>query len=183
MMQTDGNLRIRLKTDTVSAHNRVDTVMARFDLTMASGLARFLRIHQAALQQTMPRLRQSGHDFEQLPALIEADLAALGHRTTSATPLLAEQPLDGDPIGYAYVVAGSHMGSKILNKRRLRSSDANVLRASHYLAREDTELIWHSLTTQLQKLDADGSKQDEIVAGAVACFRCFENAAMTKGYA
>ncbi|MEP3435713.1 MAG: biliverdin-producing heme oxygenase [Hoeflea sp.] len=181
-MQKGTNLRTRLKSDTVSAHNRVDAVMSGYDLTMACGLARFLQIHQTALQQTMPMLRQSGHDFEPLPALIEADLAALGHKPVSAPPLPGGQ-LDGDPLGYAYVVAGSHMGSKILNKRRLRSSDANVLRAGRYLIREDAGLTWRSLMAQLEGLEAKGEAQDLVVAGALTCFRCFENAALTEGNA
>ncbi|MGJ8573031.1 MAG: biliverdin-producing heme oxygenase [Hoeflea sp.] len=182
IIQNGDNLRVRLKSDTVTAHDRVDAIMAGFDLTVPSGLARFLRIHYIALQQTMPKLRQSGHGFEVLPALIEADLSALGHGSGDAAPL-SEQQLDGDALGYAYVVAGSHMGSKILNKRRLRSSDENVLRAGRYLVRENADLTWRSLTEQLHKLDAHGEAQDLIVAGALACFRCFENAAMTEGNA
>jgi len=182
IIKNGDNLRVRLKSDTVAAHNRVDAVMAGFDLTTASGLSRFLQIHHTALQQTMPKLRQCGYDFEPLPALIEADLAALGHSSEDAAPL-SEQQLAGEALGYAYVVAGSHMGSKILNKRRLRSSDANVLRAGRYLVRENADLTWRLLTEQLQKLDANGEAQDLIVAGALACFRCFENAAMTEGNA
>lgn len=152
--------------------------MTRYDLTGAAGLAAFLRIHQSVLQLAMPKLQQSGHDFQQLPKLIAADLTALDSSTAQHFGDVACD-LAGDGLGYAYVIAGSHLGSKILNRRRLRSQDANVLRAGHYLVRDEAERVWRSVTARLQSMTARGAEQDRIVAGALACFQCFETVAMT----
>lgn len=171
-------LRTRLRSETAEVHARLDSTMSRLDMADAADYGSFLEIHLSALQSIMPRLVESGYEFSHLPALIERDLEILG-RPSSPASMASFGPLPGDPLGYAYVLAGSQMGAKILNRRRLLTSNEKVVRADAFLHDTIASGIWNMVKIRLEDFSAAGPQQDDIIDGALACFRCYGAAAKT----
>lgn len=163
-----------LRDGTAAAHERVDAVFSRFDLSDRSGYAAFLGAHadatlpfEAALDaadagRVVPdwRDRRRGD-------LLRADLADLG----MAEPDAPSPRLAGDvaaAAGAIYVLEGSRMGARLLARRVGPGLPARFLNA-----RQSPE-TWRKLLSCLDFLLDDPASIQIAVDSATDCFAAFE---------
>lgn len=109
-----------LRDGTQAAHEALDGLFARFDLTDRAGYAAFLAAHAAALMPVEAWLDAQGAESvtadwreRRRAGLLAADLAALGEPVPAAAPFAAA----GDPAsvaGVLYVIEGSRLGGRML---------------------------------------------------------------------
>ncbi|MFN2099766.1 biliverdin-producing heme oxygenase [Altererythrobacter sp. MF3-039] len=111
------SIRSRLRTVTRGLHDRLDRAMPS-DFSDRASYARFLRIQLAARLPVERWLVRNAPD-ELVPpsqtALIRHDLSSLGASQVIQEPKFELEP-DGDALGVAWVLAGSHLGNRFLLK-------------------------------------------------------------------
>jgi heme oxygenase (biliverdin-IX-beta and delta-forming) len=189
----------RLRRETSVQHAEVETLVPILKpsvgvddyLVFLTGLWRFhrpieLRLRGVAeLAQALPDLgrRYKAH-------LLEADLAALGHRATDVDPSDEAPVLSGlaDAIGCLYVVEGSTLGSRHIHRRLVHQLPSSMERASRFLTcyGQDCGRMWATFRFHAERA-ARTLDHDEIVTAARETFsaakRCFSwsNAMQTNG--
>tara|TARA_R110002051_G_scaffold209486_1_gene275298 strand:- start:2625 stop:3179 length:555 start_codon:yes stop_codon:yes gene_type:complete len=168
------SLRLRLRDDTQDAHARVDAFAARLDLSTPHGMTPFLQANEMAYATCEEHVPGLPLEIVARRALLLQDLAALGER-----PLPA--PLPGpagalDALGVTYVIAGSHLGARVLSRRWRQSDDARVLAAGRFLSDTGLVNVWERVRTRLESLSDQGPQADSVVASARHCFSLFESA-------
>lgn len=161
-------LRGYLRDNTAPQHERLDRRMSGFDLTTRAGYARFLLVQYQArvgiedwcALHCPPALRAPSG----LPRL-RADLADLGRRLPSHSPIFSSE---GDPLGVAYVLAGSTLGNTMIARQVRENSSDLPLR---FL--DDPAAIAHwKLLQPLLKAAPDDTSAD-VLRGALDTFRHF----------
>ncbi|MBB4657693.1 biliverdin-producing heme oxygenase [Parvularcula dongshanensis] len=165
-------LRFELRTDTREAHETVDAVFDRFELGDPQGYAAFLRAHHAALTSLPLDPPPYGLPPIRLLPLLEADLAALGD-LPPARPLLA-LPGEAERLGAYYVVAGSRLGGRVL-ERQWREAGGRGPGA--YLSDRETDACWRAL---LDLLKDRSFPKEKVEAGARAAFDQFRAAGLSE---
>ena len=166
--------RFALRDRTAPCHERIDARFGRLDLASREGLGTFLAASHAALQAIEPLLAGAPG----LPALpsrldaLEADLAALGHRP----PAPAAAPRGLDPLGVAYVVAGSALGGRLLARRRAASHDPAVRAAGRFM--DDARMMpyWTAVQGSLRAVAPGGGRLEALTHAAVATFGVYADA-------
>lgn len=167
--------RTLLRTRTRPRHDETDIAFSRLDLSVREGLATFLTTSLLALRSLESRLTQAAS----LPALprrvplLTADLAALGFAVPEHTPEDLEKL---DPLGLAYVVGGSALGTRILKQRWETTRDPIVARAGRYLSDVRIGLYWKELRDDHLALTADPARIEGVVAAADAAFDLYRAA-------
>ena len=165
-----------LRQSTLSAHERVDALFSRADLTDRAEYTRFLAAQAAAFVPIERALEAGGAAVyvadwpsrRRIPHL-RADLAALG----VAEPVLEPEPtLRGEPavLGAVYVLEGSRLGGAMLRRSVPDDFPTAFLTAGRPGAwREFVEILDERLTSDEGKRIA--------VETARAVFELFEAAA------
>lgn len=174
-------LRSLLKEATASDHERLDGLLAAFDLQTLAGYRRFLEINAAVLTPLESALVAGGVD-ELLPdwerrtrsEAILADLAAIGG---TAQPL-AQPHLDStfDLLGTLYVLEGSRLGAAYLIKHVKRSTDPRVSNATAYLGHGAGLKLWPSFVALLENYADELADPKAIVQPAKRAFELFAEA-------
>ncbi|MEM1343796.1 MAG: biliverdin-producing heme oxygenase [Pseudomonadota bacterium] len=169
--------RFALREATAAEHARTDATFGRLSLTAAADYALFLAAHHRALCCCLDHVARHWPEGA-LPARLAddlaADLEALGCGVPAAIP---GTPLDGaDPRGVAYVVAGSHLGAKVLRKRWGESADPRVQAAGRYLASDDLHAYWPRLLQRLKAVDPGSAAFAGLASAATATFALFIDA-------
>jgi heme oxygenase len=163
-----------LREGTRDAHEALDGLFARFDLSDAAGYAAFLSAHAQALLPLEAALDAAGADrvmpdwpARRRGALLIADLAALGIAPPAPGTV---PPLDSPAAiaGALYVVEGSRLGGKFL--ARQVASDLS----KHYLSPHQASGMWTKLLAQIDTLLYDASRQSIAIETARAVFATFE---------
>jgi len=174
------SLRTRLREETRAAHLRLDEIAKDLDLAHYADVSIFAVAHHAAYS-ALDKAFQGDFALTRL-RLDKAtqDIHALGLPTTGLA--IADIPSAMSELGVTYVIAGSHLGAKVLTKQWSKTRDPRVNAASHLLRDEVLEREWAAVLTTLKSLPATGRGADDVVAGAIACFDLFRaafNAART----
>nr|WP_306265004.1 biliverdin-producing heme oxygenase [Pararhizobium sp. IMCC3301] len=175
-MQT---LRHHLRTSTRMEHERLDAAFSTLDLTRRDGLSRFLLSHFMALSGCHARLDQ----LDDLPAMlrppsllpeIQADLQVLGvsRREPQGLKLTGQM----SSLGICYVIAGSRLGTKLLQRRWAQSHDPQVLRAGQYLSSGTYDNYWPQFVKYLDGMLAPDDNRAAIERSARLTFRLFGDA-------
>ena len=175
------SVRFILREQTAAAHSRVDARFSRLDLTRGDGLARFLGASRVALGALEPVLA-AAPGLPPLPsrlALIDADLAALAAPAPSGHP--AAPPAPGDPLGAAYVVAGSALGARVLRRRWARSDDQAVRKAGRFLTFTGLDGYWDAVQAALRGVPQEAGRIAGLVRGADWAFAVYETAIGESG--
>lgn len=167
--------RFHLRDLTRAAHRRTDAAFSALDLAQRDDYAVFLKSHFLAYRAMMPAF-EAGLPADQRPPamadLLAEDLRALGVEVPEA----AIPAFEGNALGAAYVVAGSHFGQRVLSGQHGRSEDPVVRSARRYLASPALKAYWPVLRDAIERpTDApdDSDRLDRLAAGAEATFALF----------
>ena len=165
-----GSTRDWLRSATAEDHASTDAVFGAFDFARPDAFARFLLAQQAGLAAAETELRAHGACrwsetvARRLDAICE-DLDSLGAKTTFTVPLRTPEP-----IGIAYVVAGSLHGTSVLRTRyRKLNPDAPLPR---FFEAGDWKPMWADALSALER----HGQNPAILTSARATFDAFTRA-------
>lgn len=163
-----------LREGTAGAHERVDALFTRFDLTERGGYAAFLGAHAEALLPLEAALDAAGAErlIDDWPArkrgaLILADLAELNRRPGESRDAGLDGE-DGSIAGTLYVLEGSRLGGKVLS----RQLPADFPRA--YLDADQPIGNWRKLLDRLDTILYQSRARATAIEAALGAFRAFE---------
>ncbi|MDB5720422.1 MAG: hypothetical protein JWP15_1040 [Alphaproteobacteria bacterium] len=170
------SVRAALRDATAPAHEEVDGIFSRFDLSRPGSYRRFLRAQASALLPVESALDQAGAGevLDDWPSRRRArslrdDLAALG----AAPPASVDPPVFSGPpavLGGLYVLEGSRFGGTLLS----RSVPPGMPRA--FLGARSYPLRWRKLLEEMERLLYRHDQVAAAVEAAVAVFACFAEA-------
>ncbi|RKF20615.1 hypothetical protein D6851_10790 [Altericroceibacterium spongiae] len=166
------SLRARLREETGPLHDSLDIRMGQLDLAVPEDYARFLKLQLAA---RAPIERWARHNCPahlrppaQVPLLLE-DLSELGGPFSVSNRAFA-LPVHAEPLGFAWVMAGSHLGNRVmLNDLRKR---ANGRLPTRFLSDPRMMEFWRDLRPQLEQPASD-EQTDRALTAALTTFRFF----------
>ena len=158
-------LRQRLRAETRPEHEALDVAFGALDLGDVHDYGLFIRAHHAAHTLIEPRIAPAPPRL----AALARDLDALGLAPLQNFDVPAIQT--ADPRGLAYVVAGSHLGGKILHRRWESSENAKIRAAGHYFAVPNVKEHWQITLKVLKGTTPDN--HNSVVEGARSAFSCF----------
>ena len=148
----DGTIRLRsyLKERTAARHDRLDAVVSHAGFADPDAYCDFL-VRQFAARSGMEQWAavDCPADLAPPPAceLLAEDIASLScaikHPRTRAFTL----PDDADPIGFAWAIAGSHMGNLVIRKQVLRDLPGASVK---FLSDERMRAFWGRLRPILE---------------------------------
>ncbi|MGB6318139.1 MAG: hypothetical protein WBG08_05840, partial [Litorimonas sp.] len=95
-----------------------------------------------------------------------------------AEPPALEPP---HPLGYAYVIAGSQMGARLLHRDWSRATDPAVRSAGRYLSANLQGRAWPELMRRLKSMSGAGADADAALATANRVFDAYGLAATQLG--
>lgn len=167
-------LRQILRTETADDHLVLDRSMAYLVLSRRVDLIRFLQIHLTArigLEGWLARNAPPGWEPPPQSALIAQDLAALGV-SDAGTTIEFDPDRDCDWVGPAYVIAGSHLGNRLL---LAQCGSAMPDDARRFLLGDAMQHYWQRLRSLLSVV-LEAGDGDASVRGARATFEHFRRA-------
>ncbi len=168
--ETHISLRDRLRRETATAHDRVDSLFGACDFGTEEGYGAFLSAQSTAWETLRPILDPGS--LARADAL-RRDLAELGLPTPQP---IAGTPLpDSASLGHRYVLEGSRLGSILLHRTLLEKSPELAERASAYLRESANISAWKQLSTKLQIDSGEHDRSDQLVDDARFVFGLFEN--------
>ena len=164
-----------LRENTREKHDAVEREFDKFILNSTSGMSAFLSAHWLALNACQNMFSTVNHlkiDISLLKRLIECDLEGLGAKKPDENLLYAESH---NPVGMAYVIAGSHLGAKVLTARLKAEAEPVILENLSYLGNNHLKDVWKHFCTDVGDVDIPDDA-DLIVSGANAGFELFRKA-------
>jgi heme oxygenase len=175
-------LRDRLKEATATAHRDLDARFAAFDLSSRRGYRRFLEASAAALLPLEAALERAGviglfADWPQR-ARREAIVADIARLDGEIRPLGDVRPLSRNGVlGTMYVLEGSRLGAKYLQRMIAQSADPMIGEARAYLSHGAGLPLWRGFLARLACERVSVADEAEAVAGAQRAFAKFAEAA------
>lgn len=173
--------RFALKAATDDIHRELDERLSTLDLAAEADYRRFLDFHARTVPAVEASLASGGLGemvegwcAGRRSAAIAADLAALG----DAMPQPVEAPsLEGvgNLLGAAYVLEGSRLGGRVLERR----VPPNFPKA--FLEGDGSLGSWPALIAVMDRLLYSDSLLDEAKSAARRCFTLFLNVAHEAG--
>lgn len=177
-------LRLKLRNGTHHAHKRLDQGLASCDLSTRDGLIDFLSVQYLARTHIAEHIcgyEQLRDDDEKL-ADLKADFAGLG----IAPPRWADTPpiSSHHALGYAYVLAGSSLGGRILYQNWASTTDPAVRRSHAFITNSKCQNMWRQFTAYITSHTFNAQETEQIVQSAISCFEVFEaaNAQISRAY-
>jgi heme oxygenase len=172
-MGRNETVRAQLRAATTEAHDRVDAVFSRFELTSRADYARFLHAQGGALialeraldAGIAPHLPIGWAERRRSAALLR-DLAGLGAPAPDVDTLPAIERAE-DALGTIYVLEGSRLGGAVLK----RSVAADL--PAEFLAPGDSGR-WRALLDALERSLETEAQREAAVAAARRAFDTFE---------
>ncbi|WP_220747897.1 MULTISPECIES: hypothetical protein [Jannaschia] len=104
------------------------------------------------------------------------DRASEDLRSLGVQPGRSPQPLSvrPHPVAIDYIVLGSRLGTKVLKRRWLAATDAQVRGAGTYFAAPDAATQWRAFCERTAGMAAHDPDADQIVNDANAIFRHYQ---------
>ena len=181
-------LRAQLRAGTRSARDRLDHSMAQLDLAQPAQYARFLRAQldaREAIEEWADRhcpglLRPPSTAWllrDDLARLAEMDRSLADAHSARPAPLGPFlPPADCDPLGLAWVIAGSHqLGIEESLARLHACAWYTCAPPASFLADKRMTGFWHRLAPRLQE-PVDAAEAEPALAAADAVLARFERA-------
>lgn len=166
------SLRTRLRDATAPAHDALDTAMGALDLAQPADYIRFLHIQLNARIGVEDWCRQHCPDAlvppPQSPA-IRKDLAALDC-SQAPEPVAFDPPLNAEPLGVCWVIAGSSMGNRAMAADLCRRVDGDW--PMHFLGATELPDYFKRLRPLIERSCSETRTQSAIAA-ANAVFTAF----------
>lgn len=169
--------RFFLRETTRDLHHDLDVLISRLDLADDGDYAAFLRIHAAALLPLEAALEASGIEgsFPAWPrhrrshALI-ADLRAcdIEEGTGAALPAICGT---GQRMGVLYVLEGSRLGGRLLERRARAQGARNA-----FLTHGAGQPLWQDFLRHLESLPDDSATRRNLANGASMAFEQYMTA-------
>ena len=172
--KSDVSLRNRLRQDTRKAHEMLDNAVGALDLSKYQDFCIYAQAHYAAYDYLHRKTKHQNGLMSHRRALALADLYVLGKKPKDLDMVTPQNEWNSD--GLTYVIAGSHLGSKLLAKQWKMSTDTRVTSAHRLLTDHKLMDCWKMQIDKLSKMPASGSVADHAIDSAIACFAVFENA-------
>lgn len=171
------SLLFHLREATAASHEMLDTDFGSLDLADRGGYVRFLSGHAIGMAPLFASFRtfvedELGMDCPDYPALLRADLAALG-TDVDGLPALPRSPLLS-ATATGYVVAGSRLGLAAIGRNGYWGR-AHAL-PSAYMEDSRGLSVWKEAATKLKAHMPDEAQADREAAAAVAAFNTFRAA-------
>jgi heme oxygenase (biliverdin-IX-beta and delta-forming) len=160
-----------LRSATGPAHDAVDQLYGRFDLSDRTSYTAFLTAHARALPAVEDALAGAAvPPWRPRRALLAADLSDLGTHVPSALPFAA--PADTAAAwGMLYVIEGSRLGGAMLARQVGEGLPARYLAARHQSGE------WRALLAGIDAAADDDAWVARAVAAARATFDLYGRAA------
>lgn len=178
---TPPGLRTHLRSATHDAHQALDDAMAQLDLARPRDYARFLQIQYAARIGVEAWLvRQAPAELTppaQCPALA-ADLSALDRPLPLDQPLF-DAPEHAEPLGVAWVLAGSSLGNRAMLADLRKGGHTD--RPTAFLGNEEMAAFWHDFRPRIDTSEADGKAAVASARGTFAHFSAIAAAYLSQG--
>jgi len=172
------DLRDLLRRETAADHQILDDRFSALNLQHVDGYSSFLRSHHMALGYCYRAFATNGAKGDLLPpnpaSELSNDILALGGNIPA--DWAPHQPLEGAPLGMAYVLAGSRLGARILLKRVLEEPSRIPAQATAYLESQQDPAPWKKIVTSLKALKADPDTANAIILSARQTFGVFNEA-------
>ena len=172
-------VRTRLRRATDDAHARVDRAFSELPINLPWGLSAFLRAQVIGLRAVEARLRAQPSWQRTIARRIEAarfDLSALG----DDTPIPELELVDINPLGAAYVVAGSLHGTAVLRTQWARTAERGLFPAGFtplFFEGQAWKPVWRDVLAKLEGEEDISS----LIEAANTTFSIFEMAAKLTG--
>lgn len=169
------SVRTLLRKQTRQAHERVDALFSQLCLAERQDYIRFLSSHCMAyeiLESLFETKLAADIRPPSMAPLLESDLHRLGVAEAGTVPWFPTGDLN--PLGAAYVVAGSHLGNKTLRAQWQATKDPQVSAAGGYLTSSVMAMYWPSLLRRLATERPSEEELVDIICGANAAFSVFE---------
>lgn len=160
------DLRLRLRCDTRAAHEQLDAVVSRFELTTAEGLGRFMTLHARCLTAIL----SSNPQCRAHAMLSDLRNRAQHDAVTLCAPMATgacHAPASHD-LAIDYVMAGSRLGSAVLKRRWQGATVHDVRAADAYFTAPDYISNWMSFCAMAGAEPATGAAADRVVGDARA---------------
>ncbi|WP_404482279.1 heme oxygenase [Novosphingobium sp. BL-52-GroH] len=170
-----------LREATGPSHERLDALFGSLALSRRRDLARFLAAHAIGLAPMFPVFRrfvgeELGLDCPDYPAMLRADLAALG-TDPDALPVLdvpAAILPDEAAAGVGYVICGSRLGLTVIRQQGYWG-EAEGFRSAYMTDGRGHE-AWKALVPRLRGLRPAAGPAETARAAALAAFDTFARA-------
>ena len=169
-------MRFDLRRETAPHHEQVDAAFGALDLTDRGDYRTFIQAHRIAVRGAERLLAgQSDLPATSLSPLLETDAAALDLPRDDWSPPALDDPLH--PVGVAYVLLGSRLGNRLLQRGAYWAKDApDGSRSDHYLSDRSHETAWRGLLDRLDALAPAEEESRRIMSAATATFAAFQQA-------
>ena len=167
-------LRLLLRDKTNADHNRIDAAYSKLDLKNRSDFSVFLLSHLIAMKTLRPVLKRLPVElqFLETESIIRSDLGILGTASAVTTPVPI--PKIAEPLGTAYVIAGSHLGRKLLRNQWSKSSDVIVLSAASFMKENEQNRSWQFLLSSLKEFEFKKADVENLIQSSKTTFEVFE---------
>ncbi len=163
----------QIRQATRQAHERLDKRIARHDVASPAGLALYLEMNDLGLSGIAPKDDAQGERLgkviRSMQTACRADLRELGHTATSLEPAC----LTGG-LGALYVLTGSRLGARFIERRVAQSTHAAVRDCVAFFAPCDADAAWTDVLSELSR--ATEAEMATIETEARAVFALFEGA-------
>jgi len=163
------SLRDRLRADTAPWHERVDRAYTTLDLRQAADLGTFLGAQLAVLLAIRcrpgPHAKAADDLRNGMAAAIRSDLHHLDR-----APALPQQACQFDATSVLYILLGSCLGKRVLQRRWLEGSDPLTAGAGRYLGFAPPSDAWRTFCGELMKRPPQGTEADRVVDDACLLF-------------
>jgi len=173
------DFRLRLKSETSAAHDRVDAAYGALDITQRSDFSTFLQGQYLGHLSVQTALKD-GKLSSGLQGRIEAikqDLEKLGAIPRAASCIFVEKSdktAQFHALGLTYVIAGSLHGTNVLRKLWKQSDDKSVLSANNFMHYAGLSREWSQVLAALKTKRFTPAQEIQIIRSANYAFSLFE---------
>ena len=172
-------IREMLRAEGGALHQQVDATFGHYQLQTRPHYVAFLQAHAQALMGLEALLERSGIQ-RLLPdwaerrrtAVLGDDLQRLD--AIQPAPVAIKRTLDeGECWGVAYVLEGSRLGSRLLDRHAGESADEAVREARGYLGHVPPKAAWPQFLERLDQAGSDSALHPGMLAGQRLAFEVF----------
>lgn len=166
-----------LREATSASHERLDAAFGSLDLSQREDYVRFLGGHAIGMAPLFGTFKafvegDLGLDCPDYPAMLQADLAALGVDAAQLPDVSTKGRLTPESAGY--VIAGSRLGLAMIRRKGYWGREHDL--PSAYMEDERGLAIWKDAAALLKGRVMDEQATTVERAGAIAAFDTFSEA-------